>query len=72
MAIQARSRLDMMTKQRPMEAIAMGTLLGIKVVNIKGSVEAVVNHNHHGSIRDRGECPACDEFYGLYCEDQAA
>lgn len=51
----------------------MGTLLGVKLVNIKGTVDSVVvNHNHRGTIRDRGECPACDEFYGLHCDSQAA
>lgn len=63
----------MMAKQRPMEAIAMGTLLSVKVVNTKGIEDSVVvNHNHRGVIRDRGECPACDEFYGLHCDNQAA
>lgn len=51
----------------------MGTLIRVKLINIRGTVDSVVvNHNHKGTIRDRGECPACDEFYGLHCDSQAA
>lgn len=35
----------------------------------KSGVEnSIVSHNHSGNTRDRGECPACDEFYSLHCE----
>lgn len=45
----------------------MDTMLrSVSTIGRKGTVEKVVSHNHPGRIRERGQCPACDELHEFY------
>jgi len=38
----------------------------IRNIDGSGTVDSVVSHNHTGLLRDRGECPACDQCYEFF------
>jgi len=38
----------------------------IRTIDRSGTVDSVVSHNHTGLLKDRGECPACDQFHEFF------
>lgn len=44
----------------------------IKTIGTEEEANFIVHHNHGGPVRDRGECPACDEVYSFHAGFAAA